>query len=96
MRPLFGRSKAFARSLVLVFLAAATTGEALHVEEHHNPHGNRRERIEEARLRAQEALNHPRATRHFNAGGGDPEPKPDRQGDETQFFRRRRPEDPVL
>ncbi len=57
------------------FLLAALGNEATHVTEHHNPHGNRRERIEEMRVRALEAERSPQRLRSINGGnGGGPEP----------------------
>jgi len=61
--------------LLAAFLLAALGNEATHVTEHHNPHGNRRERIEEMRVRALEAERSPMRLRNINGGnGGGPEP----------------------
>jgi hypothetical protein len=61
--------------LLTAFLLAALGNEATHVSEHHNPHGNRRERIEEMRVRALEAERSPMRLRNINGGnGGGPEP----------------------
>lgn len=64
------------KHLVTAFLLASLGNEAAHFHETHNPHGNRRERIEEIRMRTQEAESH--AKRYRNAagrgGGGTPDP----------------------
>lgn len=64
------------KHLVTAFLLASLGNEAAHFHEPHNPHGNRRERIEEIRMRMQEAETH--AKRYRNAAGtgdgGTPEP----------------------
>ncbi|TAL29093.1 MAG: hypothetical protein EPN97_13810 [Alphaproteobacteria bacterium] len=63
------RENPFLRSIILAFLTASLSGEALHHHEEHNPHGNRRERIEEARERLQETLQDKSMRRNFNSGG---------------------------
>ena len=64
------------KHLVTAFLLAALGNEAAHFHVPQNPHGNRRERIEEIRMRTQEAETH--AKRYRNAaghgGGGTPDP----------------------
>jgi len=59
------------KHLVAAFLLAALGNEASHFHETHNPHGNRRERLEEIRRRTQEAEMHSRY--HRNATDG-PDP----------------------
>lgn len=58
------------KHIVSAFLLAALGNEAAHFHETHNPHGNRRERIEEIRMRLSEAENNSRRLRNMNAGGG--------------------------
>src|SRR5690606_41678470 len=58
------------KQLVTAFLLAALGNEASHFHEAHNPHGNRRERIEEIRMRLSEAENNSRRYRNMNTGGG--------------------------
>jgi|GEM_PF-1258425 len=64
------------KHLVTAFLLASLGNEAAHFHEAHNPHGNRRERIEEIRMRMQEAES--QARRYHNmagsGGGGTPDP----------------------
>ena len=84
-----GRGKTFARSITLTFLLASMGAEALHSEEHHNPHGNRRERIEEARQRLSETLNDKSQRRNINSGG---DPEPLQPPVRYTFAPRRRPE----
>ncbi|MDP2204797.1 MAG: hypothetical protein Q8K65_00665 [Alphaproteobacteria bacterium] len=64
--------------LVSAFLLAALANEASHHHHPQNPHGNRRERIEEIRMRLSEAELNSRGQRSLNAGagGGTPEPRP--------------------
>lgn len=58
------------KHIVSFFLLAALGNEASHFHETHNPHGNRRERIEEIRMRLSEAETNSRRYRNMNAGGG--------------------------
>ena len=76
MRPDSARSNRFARSLTIAFLLAGLGSEVVHTEEVHNPHGNRRERIEEMRQRSFEAAHSRHAQRNFNDGNGGPDPHP--------------------
>lgn len=63
------------KQLVTAFLLAALGNEASHFHEPHNPHGNRRERIEEIRMRMQEAESHAKRYRNMaGSGGGTPDP----------------------
>ncbi|MDE1151821.1 MAG: hypothetical protein PW788_04710 [Micavibrio sp.] len=92
MRNPSGRNpKPILRSLTLVFLIAGLGSESLHVsEERHNPHGNRRERIEELRQRTFESLQDRSLQRNFNSGGNPPPDEP--VYDETlRVIRRRNP-----
>lgn len=79
----------FAGRLTAAFLVLSMGSESLHT--HEPSHGNRRERIEEARLRLEELQRLARASREIR-GGGNPPP-------ETPFHQlvlnevRRRPED---
>ena len=68
-------------------MAATLSGEATHYSEHHNPHGNRRERIEEMRVRLHEAQNSRNAHRTINSGG-EPEPQPRTLHQDAQGRRR--------
>lgn len=61
------------KNLVSVFVLAALANEASHFHQPHNPHGNRRERIEEIRMRLSEAELNSRGQRALNAGGHPPE-----------------------
>ena len=81
------RENPFLRSIILAFLTASLSGEALHHHEEHNPHGNRRERIEEARERLAETLRDKSMRRNFNSGS-DPERIVDREVE--ALIRRRR------
>jgi len=81
------RENPFLRSILLAFLTAAISSESLHHHEEHNPHGNRRERIEEARERLAETLRDKSMRRNFNSGG-DPERLVDREVE--ALIRRRR------
>ncbi len=77
MRNNHAQKKSVFNSLVAVFMAAVLGGEATHYSEHHNPHGNRRERIEEMRVRLTESVTgNKNALRNINMGGG-PEPDPE-------------------
>lgn len=63
------------KHIVSAFLLAALGNEATHFHVPHNPHGNRRERIEEIRMRMQEAETHAKRFRLMTRnGGGAPEP----------------------
>jgi len=62
--------------LVSVFVLAALANEASHYHQPKNPHGNRRERIEEIRMRLSETETNSRGQRGLNAGGGTPDPRP--------------------
>lgn len=64
--------------LVSVFVLAALASESTHYHQPQNPHGNRRERIEEIRMRLSEAEMNSRGQRSLNAGagGGTPDPRP--------------------
>lgn len=64
----------FSRRLVTVFMAVLLSGESTHYNPTHDPHGNRRERIEEMRRRKIEAQTSSQAKRSMNSGGGDPPP----------------------
>ncbi|MDY0010059.1 MAG: hypothetical protein RBS08_10155 [Bdellovibrionales bacterium] len=63
------------QKLMSVFVLAALANEASHFHQTHNPHGNRRERIEEIRMRLSEAEVNSRGQRSLNAGGNPP-PQP--------------------
>jgi hypothetical protein len=80
------------KQLVTAFLLAALGNEASHFHEAHNPHGNRRERIEEIRMRMQEAETHTRRFRNMahTAGGPQPLPHPAVIEDVVKETRRRR------
>lgn len=59
---------------VVFSLVASLGSEGLHIaDEHHNPHGNRRERIEEFRLRTFEANTSRTALRSVMTGGSQPQ-----------------------
>ncbi len=61
--------------LVAAFVLATLANESVHFHETHNPHGNRRERIEEIRARLFESRHQDRfSTRRLNSGGGTPAP----------------------
>lgn len=63
------------KHIVSAFLLAALGNEASHFHETHNPHTNRRERIEEIRMRLSEVESNSRRYRNINAGGsGSPDP----------------------
>ena len=68
------RPEASLKNLVSAFLLAALSNEASHFHVPQNPHGNRRERIEEVRQRLSEAETNSRSMRSANAGGHPPEP----------------------
>lgn len=68
------RPEASLKNLVSAFLLAALSNEASHFHVPQNPHGNRRERIEEVRQRLSEAEVNSRSMRSMNAGGHPPEP----------------------
>lgn len=63
------------QKLMSAFVLAALANEASHFHQTHNPHGNRRERIEEIRMRLSEAEVNSRGQRSLNAGGNPP-PQP--------------------
>lgn len=74
--------------LVAAFVLATLANESLHFHEPHNPHGNRRERIEEIRARLLESRTQDRfSTRRMNSGGGGPAPEP---ASRSEAFGRRR------
>jgi hypothetical protein len=64
------------KHIVSAFLLAALGNEATHFHVPQNPHGNRRERIEEIRLRSLEAEIQAKRFRMMsrNSGGGTPAP----------------------
>lgn len=70
------RGKSF-RTLVSAFVLAALSNEAVHHHASHNPHGNRRERIEEIRNRAFEVAVHSRHQRILISGGNPPPETPE-------------------
>lgn len=63
------------KNLTSVFMAMLLAGESTHYNpEHHNPHGNRRERIEEMRQRMAEAQQQLAGARTMASGGSNPPP----------------------
>jgi hypothetical protein len=70
------RGKPIFRSITSMFMAAVLASEVTHApSEHHNPHGNRRERIEEMRQRALE-IEQMSSGRVARASGNPPPPNP--------------------
>lgn len=61
----------------VAFMTLAGLGmHAVHPEDPENPHGNRRERIEEIRLALSEASQNQRGSRTIESRGGQPNPPP--------------------
>lgn len=61
------------RTLTSAFMAALIAGESTHYNpDHHNPHGNRRERIEEIRVRMAETQHRLAGAQAAVAGGSSP------------------------
>lgn len=77
------------RTLVSAFVLAALSNEAMHYHAAHNPHGNRRERIEEIRNRAFEVAVHSRYQRILISGGNPPPETPGTTATQETAGRRR-------
>lgn len=79
------------RHAVTGLLLATLSYEASSFHEHENPHGNRRERIEEMRQRLLYNELHSRGLRNANLGGngGGPDPEPETDNVITTTTRRR-------
>lgn len=71
-----GSSRPSFRHVVSAFLLAALAHEGSSFHKPENPHGNRRERIEEMRIRAQQHEVTSRNLRNANLGGGGNPPEP--------------------
>ena len=88
-----GKNKTCARRLhgaTIAFVILASLSEAMHV---HNPsHSNRREKLEEERLRSLEAHSHRHAARNLSSGGNPP-PQPELPTRHAEARRRRHGED---
>jgi len=78
-----GLSRLF-NNMTLAAIIVATGSESLHYSEHHNPHGNRRERIAEQRERLSEAQRSLINNRNITARSGNP---PDPNEVEISFIR---------
>lgn len=90
MRKDSSRGKAVFRSITTMFMTAVLASEGLHVPtEHHNPHGNRRERIEELRQRTFETEQMTSGRGMARASGNPPPPQPAAVATHISMGRRR-------